>query len=507
MFACLYIPDFAVAAVLRAAEETVRERAVAVLEGDPPLLTVAAVNDRARALGAHAGMTRLQAESCAGLLLRRRSRLQEEAAQAALLDVAGAFSPRVEATAAGTVTLDLAGLEPLFGPPARIARDLARRAAEAGLEAHVAVAPDPDSARIAARGFPGVTVLTAETVAARLGLLPVEALAPAPALLETLERWGVRTLRALAALPSPSLVQRLGQEGSRLQRLARGEERRPLVPAAACERFEECFELEDPLDLLEPLAFLLNRMLEHLCTRLAARALAAQRLRLTLHLEPPRDVPLDRAPGREAGAPQEVFTRILPLPVPLLDARVFLKLLQLDLQAHPPGAPVRKVRLAAEAAPPRPAQPGLFLPLAPQPERLELTLARLRGLVGEDAAGSPQLLDSHHPDAFRLRVFGEVRPAPVCARPGVSALRMIRPPQPVRVELSGAAPVRLWLRGESASILALSGPWRSSGAWWSEQPWEREEWDVAVLREGQAWFYRLVHDRVTREWRLEGTYD
>jgi protein ImuB len=29
-------------------------------------------------------------------------------------------------------------------------------------------------------------------------------------------------------------------------------------------------------------------------------------------------------------------------------------------------------------------------------------------------------------------------------------------------------------------VAAASGPWRSSGEWWSGLPWMREEWDVAV---------------------------
>jgi hypothetical protein len=43
--------------------------------------------------------------------------------------------------------------------------------------------------------------------------------------------------------------------------------------------------LEYPIVLLEPLAFLLNRLLEQICARLASRALNTQELRLTLELQ------------------------------------------------------------------------------------------------------------------------------------------------------------------------------------------------------------------------------
>jgi hypothetical protein len=89
----------------------------------------------------------------------------------------------------------------------------------------------------------------------------------------------------------------------------------------------------------------------------------------------------------------------------MLDAKTFLKLLQLDLKAHPPGAPIRKIHLSAEPARPRAAQGGLFQPPAPEPEKLELTLARIAGLVGAGKVGAAELLDTHHPEAFRMQRF------------------------------------------------------------------------------------------------------
>src|ERR1700756_1966766 len=111
MFACIHIPDFPVEAIVRN-ESLLRERAVAILEGKPPLTRVVALNEKARLLGLEAGMTKLQAAVFAeapakdGIpqrgshisspnlaLLRQRSPEQESTAHAALLDVAHAFSP------------------------------------------------------------------------------------------------------------------------------------------------------------------------------------------------------------------------------------------------------------------------------------------------------------------------------------------------------------------------------------------------------------------------------
>ena len=528
MFACILVPNFPVAAVLRA-EPELRGRPVAVVEGKPPLEKVFAVNELARRMGIAPGMTKAQAELAAELMLRARSSAQEAAAHAALLDCAQAFSPCVEDAAANTAILDLAGMEALFGTLPEIADKLIRCAGELGLEVNVAVASNPDAAVLAARGFSGVIVILPGNEAERLGSLPAEVLLvhgceeekneqkEADRLLETLERWGVRTLQALAALPEVAFSERLGQEGLRLQRLARGTASRTLVPVEAPAIFEEAIELEFPILLLEPLAFLLNRLLEQICARLVARALNTQELRLTLELEN------FSSRNQQIGinsqqVPSKQFQRTLRLPLPMLDAKLFLKLLQLDLNAHPPGAPIKKIHLVAEAARPRSAQGGLFLPPSPEPEKLELTLARIAGFVGESRVGSPELLDTHRAEGFRMQRFAagitserEQNKVPEEKfGVAVAALRRFRPPLRAAVTLENGELVRVACSKKKevqGTVLWKAGPWRSSGDWWEREAWARDEWDIALQTAEEVALYRLVHDLLGGEWFVEGTYD
>ena len=87
---------------------------------------------------------------------------------AALLDFASAFSPRVEDTAAGTVVLDIEGLDRLFGSTAELGQRLQDYASTLGTAIHVGIASNPDAAVCAARGWPGITILERKTEAARL---------------------------------------------------------------------------------------------------------------------------------------------------------------------------------------------------------------------------------------------------------------------------------------------------------------------------------------------------
>jgi protein ImuB len=577
-FACIYVPNFPVAAALRA-EPDLQARAVAILEGTPPLEKIIAVNENARRIGIAPAMTKAQAELCSALALRPRSPLQESAAHAALLDCAQSFSPCVEDTACDTALLDLAGMESLFGSLPEISRAIHHRATMLGLDANVAIASNPDTAVLAARGLCGaglcgagaparvfVTVIPAGKEAEYLGALPVAVLFPdrlegeeqkeAIRLLETLDRWGIRNLHALAALPEVALSERLGQEGLRLQKLARGTGSRTLVPIEAPLLFEEAVELEHPVILLEPLAFLLNRLLEQLCARLASRALATQELRLKLDLanltgiddefenigmpsesdeveskknmwgQPPKPA-LSEVEGavRRSKAPllhcrQTKFARILHLPQPMLDAKIFLKLLQLDLNANPPGAPIVKIHLAAEPARPRSAQGGLFLPPTPETEKLELTLARIAAMVGEQKVGALELLDTHHPEGFRMQRFGaevpQEKPKSVTSTEEsiVTALRRFRPPLRAHVTLENGQPAHLVCKKKDVQgdVLWKAGPWRFSGDWWEREAWSRDESDIALqnnaLQNGETIaLYRLVHDLLGGGWFVEGTYD
>src|ERR1700688_1917447 len=523
-FACIFVPDFPVAAILRA-EPELRSQAVAVVEGKPPLEKVLGGNEIARREGVCSGMTKLQAELCDDVVLRDRSELQESAAHEALLDCGQSFSPRLEDFAPDPLLLDLSGLDKLFGPLPKIAREISRHATEIGMETNVAVASTLESALLAAQGFSGVTVVPEGKEAEVLGGLPVEVLFAGEAdlknseeFMETFRRWGVLKFRDLAALPEIALAERLGQDGLNLQKKARGIGMRHLLPCDPPLVFEEVIELEYPIVLLEPLAFALNRMLEQLCARLQGRALAAQELHLELKLENGRSHPVspkngETRVGRPMPESSQIFQRTIRLPVPLLDPKTFLKLLQLDLKANPPGAPVVKVHLRIEPAKPRPAQNGLFMPASPEPEKLELTLARINGIVGDGRAGSPALLDTHRREAFEMRHF-----TPSAQKNGngsapknpVTALRIFRPPIAVRVSHRNARPSHILSRKRrqiSGEVLWAAGPWRSSGDWWEQDAWVRDEWDIAVQEQVGIVLYRLIHDLLTSEWLLEGSYD
>jgi protein ImuB len=526
MFACLFTPDFAVQAALRLEPEEKREllkqSPAAILDGPASLLRVMAINGAARVAGMEIGLTKLQAEACGHAWLRRRSLSQEESAQAALLDCASGFSPRVESTAAGTITLDLAGTEKLFGPAHNTAQKISLAAEKLGFDLNVAIASTPDTALYAARGFAGITVIEAGKEAERLGPLPLAVLAASPEILETFDIWGIRDFQSLAALPSIALVERLGQEGLQLQKLARGETKRVLVPTEPSQDCIESFEFDDPVETLESLTFILNRLLQQVSNRLASRSLAANELRVTLELEARQ---LDRY-GEES-RPQglkpnsfeqkkELYERAWKLPLPVQDAKVLFRLAYLDLEANTQSAPIKKLTVQVLPVKPRFAQGGLFAPASPEAEQLEITLARIRSVTGVadengvPCVGSPQVLDSHKPDSFAVQPFSaiaEKRMPAASVRP-VVVLRRFRPALETSVEFAHDRPCSISLHKRRMRVLAASGPWRGSGHWWDATAgWARDEWDVALKTSEGVGYYRIYLDRIRKQWFVEGRLD
>lgn len=405
------------------------------------------------------------------------------------VECARGFSPYIEEKSPDAVIFDVRGLEALYGPPEKLAREIERRI---GVSASIAIAANPDAALHAAQGICGITVIVPgreEEVLAPLSVNLLGMTGMSGETAELLDLWGIRTFGELAKLPPLGVAARLGDEGIHLQRLARGEGCGQLHPIVNPLEFEEEMELDDAVESIEALSFILSRLLNEVCARLAARALATNELRLRLVLE---------------NAPKHTVT--LRLPVPMIDVKAFLKMLQLDLSGRPPMAAVLKVNLRAEAVKPRHTQQGLFVPISPEPEKLELTVARLRSLVGDGQVGTPELRDTHRPNSFVMRGFAPrgataVAEAPV-ERSAHLCLRRFRPPRYAQVIVVNQQPVRVVSPSISGRVVMAKGPWRTSGDWWTFEPWSRDEWDLA-LSDGAL--YRVYCE--PRGWFVEGSYD
>ena len=524
LYACLYAREFPAQAMLRL-RPALRAHPVAVLEGEPPRQFVCACNGRAAALGVTHGMTRAELEVFPTVARLLRSLAEESSARVALLQAAGQFSPRVEDRSVAPengicfcTILDIAGTEKLFGTPERLAKNLLQSVRVLHIQASVVVSSNVDAAICLARNLRpqssaptgavplsgwSTAVIPCGEEAAALAPLPLAVLPLTPEHAETFACWGISTLGALAALPEKELIARLGREGQRLRRLARGEAPHLLVPVPPPFTLEERMELDAPVELLDSLLFVLGVLLEALIVRATAHIVALAAVTVTLTLE-----------GRGT------HTRTVRPALPGNDRALWLKLLHLDLQAHPPAAAILAVTVTAEPGSTSKVQLGLFSPQLPEPSRLDVTLARIRSLVGEQRAGRAVLEDTHRPDAFRMAPFVVPQAAAVRVSRGRArtAVRRLRPPEPVAVTLRQRRPAAFVFRNRRYRVEQSYGPWFSSGNWWGAEIWSVEKWDL-IARPSVPGSTQggptgdvtlcccLARHPMREDWRIEALYD
>ena len=465
-----------------------------------------------RAAPAEAGVESSQRFACL--------RMRGPARPGALMGLARDFSPRIERYGDSGVVLDVAGLGRLLGDAHGIAAELARTAGERGLKVQMAVAPTQTSARVLALVADAPQVVTSNPAAA-LASLPLHLLSvldedprlrqgfggqahsasripdPAsrtPVLFDVLKRWGLRTIGELAALPPDEIAARFGASGVAMHRRALGLDSRPLIPDPGAPRFIQSMELEWPLEELEPLSFVLARLLEPLSLALERADKGAAAIRLDLRL-----------------TDKTTHTRMLQLPASMRDARVLRTLLLLDLESHPPAAGIDVVTIEVDPAPGRIVQFSLLERATPSPETIATLTARLSALVGDDRCGSPVLVDTHRPDGFEMKRFGprdSTRSGVAAESPGPS-LRRFRPPVAIRVAIDRGRPVHIPIDRKGmpgGRVEQCAGPWRASGAWWDAagQAWDRDEWDVEFA-DGSV--CRIFHARDNGVWFMEGVVD
>ena len=268
---------------------------------------------------------------------------------------------------------------------------------------------------------------------------------------------------------------------------AAGGRSRPLELVKPPEFFAEAADLNYPVEMLEPLLFLLRRFLEQITARLVCAYLAAGKLRLVLRFEH-----------------DEPYRRVFTIPQPTRDVDLLFRLLHTHLENFTSPSAIIGLELAAKPMRPQTQQIGLLDRGLRDPHQFAETLARLQALLGSAEVGTPKLASSHHPDSFVMRPYD---PEAAQVPDGKSEILfgapwlLFRPPVPARVILNETRPTFLYSPRSTGPIHEACGPWLLAGNWWEEeQSWSREEWDIATA-DG---LYRLV--QTDSRWFLDGMY-
>jgi len=488
MFAVLHLADFPLQAVLRL-ERDLAAQPVALLDGTrrPPL--VLACTPAARAAGVEPGQTAPQAMArCAALIVRMPRSDAEAEARAGLLAAAFSISPQVEDTAPGVCTIGVAALAEERREP--MVRAAVERLGELGFLATAGLAATPLLALYAARHGERWRRIDVRGEREFLRTLPLAMAELSPELAAILAAWGVRTLGELTALTKADVTQRLGADGLALWERAAGATTRPLRLVGSPRTFAAEMKLENEIETLEPLLFVLRRFVDRLALELRNAGFVAGEMVLGLML-----------------ADETGYARAFRLPEPTAREEILFRVLHTHLETLHTEAAVLGVTLECRPVRPLARQQGLFDSALRDPHGFAETLARVAAVVGANRVGTPVLENTHRPDAVALATPAAVV-SPMAEKNGAlpwrgPPVRRFRPPRLATVELDGTAPAFVWTAAVAGAVRAAAGPWRGSGEWWdASRAWRREEWDVELEGGG---VYRLLHS--PDGWFVEGEYD
>lgn len=492
MFAVISIPDFSLQALLRH-EPELRKKPVALVDDESANSPVWQVTEAGRALGVLPGITSTQAKArCATVIFRRRLLLQEELAQETLLGWAYAFAAYIESTAPGVCTVDLRGLSLLQAEdlPKALetwARQMIDCLESSHLSARVGLAASPALALQATHGDAEVNLVLDPARFWRQ--LPVAKLCHSANITEILGIWGISSVAEFLALGKANIAVRLGAEGLALYEVAQTDTIRPLHLTVPKQAYEEYFEFETPTETLEPLLFIIRRLLDQLTRRVTGAGRVIGQLTISLKLD--------------SG---QIHERILDIPAPTGDIAVLFRVLHNYLETVRTSSPVAAISMRSESCPAETQQFELFETAVRDPNRFYETLASLSALLGPNRVGTPVVRDSFRPDDFILTPVAvdqkdKSRKKPDCQAERGLPLRRFRPPLPATVQLREGQPAFIGNSRFHSSVRHSQGPYRASGEWW-ENVWTREEWDIETHDGG---LYRIF--RNGGDWFVEGTYD
>jgi protein ImuB len=401
-----------------------------------------------------------------------------------LLAVARQFSFLIETIEDG-ILFDVSGLERLIGSPDLVAKKIHSELQNQRLSGSIAVAAAAETATLLARQDNGLNhTVHSPDIFQKLPLtdLPIE-----QDTLNIFSELGLKRVEDLLAVPENALISRYGSSFRDVVDMIEQKGRQLLTPNVKQSQVGWSYHLDSPVEDFEQLIFLLNHGLEKMFHEVAREGLSTEHLDIAFKLT------------TKTQKAYEIKTSF-----PTLDRTFWLKLINLRISLDPPEGNIVSVEVDSHFTNPRPDQKGLYAVTRPEPEKLLLTVNKLKKMVGEENVGIPVILDQRLAEAFTLDAEampqGRERLKPVQEK-AVIAFSYFHPPISAEVLVREGRLIFVRTRNVEGHVKEYSGVWRANSKWW-DRSWKTQEWDVEIENKG---IFRLC--KAGEEWFLAGEYD
>jgi len=446
-----------------------------------------------------------------------------------LLSIAQQFSYSIELLVDG-ILFDVSGLQNLVGDTNKISQNILSELKKHSVFGSIAVANTIDAAELLARGDKGMNHVAAVGEFSQISL---QNLLIDDDTLDVFSDLGIKSIRDLQQVPKDELITRYGQQFKNVLDVIEQQGGRLLTPNVNENKVSWDYNLDFPVDDFEQLIFILNHGLDRLLTQTSRYGFSTEHLDIFFKLQ------------NKTERIYEIKTSF-----PTLEKTFWLKLINLRVSLDPPESEIVTIRVTSHFTPPRPAQRGLYAVSRPDPERLLLTMNKLKNLVGEENVGVPVLLDQRVAQPFDLDADrtpagkdfggnaesfsnaergtrnaesvgqaldiessqpGEIQsditnsafrvPHSAFEKNPVIAFSYFNPPIAAEVLIRDRKLIFLRTHFLSGHVKKYSGVWKANSKWW-DKSWKTQEWDVEIENHG---VYRLC--KVDKDWFLAGEYD
>jgi len=416
-----------------------------------------------------------------------------------LLSIAQKFSYSIELLADG-ILFDVSGLQNLAGDANKISQTILTELKTNSISGSVAISETIDVATLLARenahaqlsSDPKSKIQNPKSAISspdNFSQLPLQNLLIEEDTQRIFSDLGIKSIRDLQQIPKDELVARYGQQFKNIIDVIEQKGSRLLTPNVSENTVSWNYQLDFPVDDFEQLIFILNHGLDKLLTQTSQYGFSTEHLDIFFRLQ---------------NKTERMYE--IKASFPTLDKTFWLKLINLRISLDPPESEIVSIHVTSHFTPPRPAQRGLYAVSRPDPERLLLTVNKLKKLVGEENVGVPVLVDQRAEKAFMLDAEEmpsgtEIQDSKSKNQTPVVAFSYFNPPIPAEVLVREKKLIFLRTQYFNGHVKKYSGVWKANSKWW-DKSWKAQEWDVEIENHG---VYRLC--KVDKDWFLAGEYD
>jgi protein ImuB len=373
--------------------------------------------------------------------------------------------------------LDTTGSDHLWGGEAAMLVEMETRLALLGISARLAVAPTWAAAWALARHGADRAICPEGTILGALAALPVAGLRLEAETLLLLQRLGLKTIGALAAVPRLSLARRFVKSPLHANPLLRldqvtGALAEPVASKDAPLRMRAEVRLPEPIQ--DPTHFL-PILCDDLCAQMASAGLGCRKLLLTVY----------RTDG-------EVSTVDLTIASPSRDAGHLHGLFKGKLDRINPGFGFDLITLDAGMVERLGTLQTQLDGKADHDLHLPQLIDRLSARFGAKAVRQPQLQASHVPERAENWNVAAVMtaPVPIKERP----IRLLTQPEEIRVlyAVPEGPPAQFIWRRQTHRVTRYEGPERIAPEWWKDSPGTRlrDYFKIEDQAGRRFWLYR-----------------